>query len=225
MRTRSTVTAAFALAAATILAVAACGSSVNGSAQANSAAVADDPERAWTAPSTAIPSELSEQTADRPRDLAELTLHAGRAHRPDVLSVPSRADRPEPASVTCPASASPATTATASRVASAYASVTFALLPVLFGGLGGSSTPANCRRRWTRCPAAFLPELAGDIAGADRPRRAGQRKVARPRPSEILDSEQWTTAVRQHRRLDHRQLRRLTPRKESRADLGVGAGF
>ena len=35
MRSRTTVTAALALAAATILAVAACGSSVNGSAQAN----------------------------------------------------------------------------------------------------------------------------------------------------------------------------------------------
>ena len=60
MKKRSTITAAFALAAATILTVAACGSSVSGSAQPNPAAqTAELPSVDLTLPSD-LPSELSE---------------------------------------------------------------------------------------------------------------------------------------------------------------------
>jgi len=56
MRSRSTITAAFALAAATILAVTACGGSVSGSAAVNSAA-------AQTLTSTSEPSTSTSQTS------------------------------------------------------------------------------------------------------------------------------------------------------------------
>ena len=71
MRTRSTVIAALSLAAATILAVAACGSSVSGSAQPNPAA-----ETAALSTEISVPSELTEATA-LPTDLSELTSMLG----------------------------------------------------------------------------------------------------------------------------------------------------
>lgn len=72
MSTRSTVIAAFGLAAATILAVAACGSSVSGSAQPNPAA------EAVSIPSSidvSLPSDLTDATL--PTDLSELTSVLG----------------------------------------------------------------------------------------------------------------------------------------------------
>ena len=87
MRSRSTITAAFALAAATILAVAACGSSVTGSAQPNVVAA-----QTMTTPNveTSIPSELGDPTAI-PTDLDAITSML--AELPPDLSVPSELDQ------------------------------------------------------------------------------------------------------------------------------------
>ena len=73
MPTRSTIIAAFSLAAATILAVAACGTSVSGSAQPNPAA------ESVSIPSSidiSLPSDLTDATA-LPTDLDELTSMLG----------------------------------------------------------------------------------------------------------------------------------------------------
>ena len=82
MRTRSTIIAAFSLAAATILAVAACGTSVSGSAQPNPAAeTAGAPSSIPTSIDISLPSELTDATA-LPTDLSELTSILGEpAHR------------------------------------------------------------------------------------------------------------------------------------------------
>jgi hypothetical protein len=73
MPTRSTIIAAFSLAAATILAVAACGTSVSGSAQPNPAA------ESVSIPSSldiSLPSDLETPT-ELPTDLDELTSMLG----------------------------------------------------------------------------------------------------------------------------------------------------
>ena len=92
MRSRSTVTAALALAVATILAVAACGSSVSGSAAVNTAAAASI-ESSTSATTESTESTQSTETADQttptalPTDLSELTaLLSG---LPTDLSLPS----------------------------------------------------------------------------------------------------------------------------------------
>lgn len=71
MSSRSTIFAAFSLAAATILAVAACGSSVSGSAQPNPAA-----ETAALPTEISLPSELTAAT-ELPTDLSDLTSMLG----------------------------------------------------------------------------------------------------------------------------------------------------
>jgi len=65
MRSRSTITAAFALAAATILAVGACGSSVSGSAAVNSAAqVLTSTSESSTSTSSTRTTTSEESTSD-----------------------------------------------------------------------------------------------------------------------------------------------------------------
>lgn len=189
MRSRFTITAALALAATTILAVAACGSSVTGAAQANSAAA--DIQSALDSASVSIPSELTDQTAI-PTDLDELTSMLGEL--PTEYSVPSElTDLSLPSDLAELTDLSiPNFNGDCIAVASAYASVTFALLPVLFGG-SESFDASELQTTLDSLSGSVPPELAGDIqALTDLASQASGKSLTEA--SQILDSEQWTTA-------------------------------
>ncbi len=140
MRTRSTIIAAFSLAAVTILAVAACGSSVSGSATPNPAA------ESVSIPSStdvSLPSELTDATAV-PTDLSELTSMLG--DLPTGGGIPTDLGDLSSLLQDLPTGALPSDLSDLTNlnipgydsaclsVASAYASIALALLPALFGG-------------------------------------------------------------------------------------------
>ena len=156
MRTRSTVTAAFALAAATILAVAACGTSVTGSAQPNTVAA-----QTLSIPSSvdvSEPSELTEATA-LPTDLAELTSMLGAL--PTDLSIPTGfavpTDFGDLGNLNIPGLA-PGCLA----VTGALFSIALALAPTY---LGGSETfdAGELEQALSSLSSQAPPELAADI--------------------------------------------------------------
>ena len=92
MRNGLTVTAALALAAATILTIAACGTSVTGSPQPNQSAVASVESK--TSP-TSVTSERTREDlsvpTELPTDLSQLTaeLSALQSVLPSDMSIPS----------------------------------------------------------------------------------------------------------------------------------------
>ena len=192
MRSRSTITAALALAAATILAVAACGSSVTGSAQPNTA-VAQTME-------TSAPGELTDATAI-PTDLSELTSMLGEL--PSDVSVPSElndlTNLSLPSDLTFPSDLSdltgleiPGYNSECLSVASAYASISLALLPVLFGGteqFDAGELQASLNSLSGSVPA----ELQGDIQTlSDLAAQASGKTLTEA--AEILDSSEYTAA-------------------------------
>ncbi len=141
MRSRSTVTAALALAAATILAIAACGSSsVSGSAAVNTAA-AESIEASTSATTTQTSTRSTESTdtsrpsdettpTELPTDLSELTaLLSG---LPTDLSLPSDlSDLSIPSDLNIPGYSGECLT-----VGLAYTSILLATYPALLGGNG-----------------------------------------------------------------------------------------
>ena len=191
MRNRSTVSAALALAAATILTIAACGSSVTGSAQPNqSAAASADSETSQTSRT----SETSERTSEEltiPTDLSQLSaeLSALQSGLPSDLNIPS--DLGIPSDLSIPSNLgldSPCLT-----VALAYASVGLALLPALAGT--GTFDATQLKSAITSLATEVPPELAGDVqALAEVAQEANGKSLVEV--SELLDSEKYTTATK-----------------------------
>ncbi len=189
MRNRSTVTAALALAAATILTIAACGSSVPGSAQPNQAAAASAESE------TSQTSETSERTTEDlsvptqlPTDLSDLTadLSALQSVLPSDLSIPSElTDLSIPSNLGLD---SPCLT-----VALAYASVGLALLPAL-GGTGNFDA-TQLQSAVTSLAEEVPSELAGDVqALAEVAQEANGKSLIDV--STLLDSDKYTTATK-----------------------------
>lgn len=193
MRSRSTITAALALAAATILAVTACGSSVTGAAQANSAAAAI--ESAIDSASVSIPSEVTEQTAV-PTDLDELTSMLGEL--PTDMSIPS--DLSDlPSDLSFPSDLSeltdlsiPGYNSDCLSVAGAYASISLALLPALFGG-SEEFDAGDLESSLSSLAEGVPPELQSDIQTlSDLASQANGKSLTEA--GALLDSDAWTTA-------------------------------
>ena len=189
MRNRSTVTAALALAAATILTIAACGSSVTGSAQPNQAAAASaESETSQTPETSARTTEDLSVPTELPTDLSDLTadLSALQSVLPSDLSIPSElTDLSIPSNLGLD---SPCLT-----VALAYASVGLALLPAL-GGTGNFDA-TQLQSAVTSLAEEVPSELAGDVqALAEVAQEANGKSLVEV--SELLDSEKYTTATK-----------------------------
>lgn len=198
MRSRRTVPA-FALAAATILAVAACGESVSGSAQANiSAAGSVTPQSTTGAPSTA-----GTTTAATTQDPG-LTSLLGEL--PTGLSLPSDLTFPTgltlPTDLSLPSDLSELTNLTkldlpglapgCVEVASAYAQITMALLPALFGGTEGYNA-GQLEGSLSQLSANVPAELAPDIKTlSDAAAEANGKSL--DEASKLFDSDTFTTA-------------------------------
>jgi|GEM_PF-1591587 len=193
MRSRSTITAALALAAATILAVAACGSSVTGSAQVNTAA-AQTVTSSSTSESTS-PAESTNATA-LPTDLSELTALLG--DLPTDLSIPTDFSLPsELSGLSIPSDLGnltniPGYNRACLSVASAYASISLALLPALFGGTDQFNA-GDLQTTLSSLGSNVPPELAPDIQTlADVAASASGKSLTEA--AALFESEAFTTA-------------------------------
>lgn len=189
MRNRSTVTAALALAAATILTIAACGSSVTGSAQPNQAAAASaESETSQTSETAERTTEDLSVPTELPTDLSDLTadLSALQSVLPSDLSIPSElTDLSIPSNLGLD---SPCLT-----VALAYASVGLALLPAL-GGTGNFDA-TQLQSAVTSLAEEVPSELAGDVqALAEVAQEANGKSLIDV--STLLDSDKYTTATK-----------------------------
>jgi hypothetical protein len=191
MRNRSTITAALALAAATIFTIAACGSSVTGSAQPNQSAAASAVSETSQTSRTSETSERTSEELTIPTDLSQLSaeLSALQSGLPSDLSIPS--DLGIPSGLSIPSNLgldSPCLT-----VALAYASVGLALLPALGGN--GTFDATQLQSAITSLAAEVPPELAGDVqALAEVAQEANGKSLVEV--SELLDSEKYTTATK-----------------------------
>jgi hypothetical protein len=203
MRTRSTVTAAFALAAATILAVAACGSSVSGSAQPNSAAVVAG------AGTTSEPATAAGGTSDRltlptaiPTNLSDLASElSGLATAvPTDLSLPNLSNLQDLTSLVPSGvipSAVPGLSATCAPVYGL--TVVLQLMPYLTA-LGGQtvydgSDLDSALKDLTDASSQFPPEIAKDIQAIAEVAKAADGKTY-AEADELLKSEKFTTAAK-----------------------------
>ena len=189
MRNRSTVTAALALAAATILTIAACGSSVTGSAQPNQAAAASaESETSQTPETSARTTEDLSLPTELPTDLSDLTadLSALQSVLPSDLSIPSElTDLSIPSNLGLD---SPCLT-----VALAYASVGLALLPAL-GGTGNFDA-TQLQSAVTSLAEEVPSELAGDVqALAEVAQEANGKSFTDV--IALTESEKYTTATK-----------------------------
>jgi len=189
MRNRSTVTAALALAAATILTIAACGSSVTGSAQPNQAAAASaESETSQTPETSARTTEDLSVPTELPTDLSDLTadLSALQSVLPSDLSIPSElTDLSIPSNLGLD---SPCLT-----VALAYASVGLALLPAL-GGTGNFDA-TQLQSAVTSLAEEVPSELAGDVqALAEVAQEANGKSFTDV--IALTESEKYTTATK-----------------------------
>ena len=202
MRSRLTLTAALALAAATILAVAACGSSVSGSAQANTA-VAATASVATTAVTTSAGGDSTDsQTTVATTDDSRLTSLL--SELPTDLSLPSGlpTDLTLPTDFTVPSDLSQLTNLTGLdipglkpgclEVASAYASISLALLPALFGGTDGFNA-GDLEKSLSELSSNVPEELAPDIKTlTDIATQANGKSLTDA--SQLFNTEQFTTA-------------------------------
>jgi len=189
MRNRSTVTAALALAAATILTIAACGSSVTGSAQPNQAAAASaESETSQTPETSARTTEDLSVPTELPTDLSDLTadLSALQSLLPSDLAIPSElTDLSIPSNLGLD---SPCLT-----VALAYASVGLALLPAL-GGTGNFDA-TQLQSAVTSLAEEVPSELAGDVqALAEVAQEANGKSFTDV--IALTESEKYTTATK-----------------------------
>jgi hypothetical protein len=195
MRSRSTVTAALALAAATILAVAACGSTVSGSAAVNTAAAASiessttastesttstestDSSRATSeAPTpTALPSDLSELTALLSGLPTDLSL-------PSDLSIPS-----DLGDLNIPGYNPECVT-----VALAYGSILLATYPALLGG-DGAFDATQLQKAISDLSGQVPPEIAGDIQALGEVAAEANGKTL-TEVGQLFDSDKFKTA-------------------------------
>jgi len=180
MRTRSTVTAAFALAAATILAVAACGSSVTGSAQPNSAA----------AVAASVETELSGLLSDLPTAV------------PTDLTIPT--DFTLPTDFTVPTDISgledltnldiPGYSSECLSVSLAYLAVTFAPFATLAGG-SSQYDAADLQKAFDdlKSQATIPPEIAPDIQALEEIAQQASGATLSDAGA-LFESEKFTTA-------------------------------
>ena len=195
MRNRSTVTAALALAAATILTIAACGTSVTGSAQPNqAAAVSAESETSQTSGTSRSAQNSARTTQDLsvptelPTDLSDLTaeLSALQSVLPSDLSIPSElTDLSIPSNLGLDSSCL--------TVALAYASVGLALLPALGGT--GTFDATQLQSAVTSLSSEVPSELSGDVqALAEVAQEANGKSLIDV--STLLDSDKYTTATK-----------------------------
>ena len=200
MRTRSTVTAAFALAAATILAVAACGSSVGGSAQPNSAAAVAGAETtsepATTAGGTSgrltLPTAVPTNLSDLASELSGLATAI-----PTDLSVPNLQDLTSLVPSGVIPSALLGLSATCAPVYGL--TVVLQLMPYLTA-LGGQtvydgSDLDSALKDLTDASGQFPPEIAKDIQAIAEVAKAADGKTY-AEADELLKSEKFTTAAK-----------------------------
>ena len=191
MRNRSTVTAALALAAATILTIAACGTSVTGSAQPNqAAAVSAESETSQTSGTSRSAQNSARTTQDLsvPTDLSDQTaeLSALQSVLPSDLSIPSElTDLSIPSNLGLDSSCL--------TVALAYASVGLALLPALGGT--GTFDATQLQSAVTSLSSEVPSELSGDVqALAEVAQEANGKSLIDV--STLLDSDKYTTATK-----------------------------
>jgi len=195
MRNRSTVTAALALAAATILTIAACGTSVTGSAQPNQAAAVSAESETSQTSGTSRSAQTSARTTqdlsvptELPTDLSDLTaeLSALQSVLPSDLSIPSElTDLSIPSNLGLDSSCL--------TVALAYASVGLALLPALGGT--GTFDAKQLQSAVTSLSSEVPSELSGDVqALAEVAQEANGKSLIDV--STLLDSDKYTTATK-----------------------------
>ena len=207
MRSRLTLTAALGLAVATIVAVAACGSSVTGSAQANTSAaatIATSPATTSAATTSADGTSTEGQTTVAMTDATALTSLL--SELPTGLSLPSGLTIPTnltlPTDFSVPSDLSELTALTGLdipglkpgclEVASAYASISLALLPALFGGTSGFNA-GDLQKSLSELSANVPAELAPDIKTlTDIAAQANGKSLTDA--SQLLSGDQFTTA-------------------------------
>jgi hypothetical protein len=200
MRSRSTVTAALALAAVTILAVAACGSTVSGSAAVNTAAaVSVESSTSASSQSTeSTESTQSTETADQttptalPTDLSELTaLLSG---LPTDLSLPS--DLSDLSDLSIPSDLGdlniPGYNPACVTVALAYGSILLATYPALLGG-DGAFDATGLQKAISDLSGQAPPEIAGDIQALGEVASEANGKTL-TEVSELFDGDKFKTA-------------------------------
>lgn len=167
MSTRSSITAALALAAATILAVAACGSSVSGSAQPNP--VAAETMTVPTTFDTSVPTELDATAL--PTDLDQLTSML--SDLPTDLGIPTDLAIPTdltfPTDFTIPTDLGdlgdlniPGLAPGCLAVSGALLSISVAVLPIYLGGTDAFNA-GELQTALSSLSAQAPPELAADI--------------------------------------------------------------
>jgi hypothetical protein len=191
MRSRSTVTAALALAAVTILAIAACGTSVSGSAEVNTVAaetVATGTSSTATTTSTDS-TETSEPSASTvptalPTDLSELTaLLSGLPSIPTDLSIPSDLGNLD----------IPGYSPECLTVSLAYASIFLATYPALLGG-SDAFDASELQKAIDDLSGQVPPEIAGDIQALSEVAAEANGKTL-TEVGELFDGDKFKTAT------------------------------
>lgn len=188
MRSRRALTAALALSVVTILAVAACGSSVQGSAQVNTAAA----ETATSATTTA--DRTSERTSREtaPTDLSDLSSMLNDLST--ELSVPT--DLSLPSDLTFPTELTDLTDIPGYN--SDCLTVSFAYLGIglaAFGTLGGQGTydAAELKKSLDELTASVPPEIAADVQALNEiATEANGKSLAEA--GQLFESDKFTTA-------------------------------
>jgi hypothetical protein len=187
MRSRSTVTAALALAAATILAVAACGSSVSGSAAVNSAA-------AETVVATTATSAQTSTSSTETSEPTDLTIPSLPSELSALLSgLPTDASLPGdfPTDISIPSDFRRA--ADCLTVGLAYASITVATLPAQLGG-SGTFDSGELQKAIDDLSGSVPPEIAEDIQALNEvAAEANGKSLAEV--GELVNGEKFTTAT------------------------------
>ncbi|WP_420122957.1 hypothetical protein [Nakamurella sp.] len=188
MRSRRTLTAALALSVVTILAVAACGSSVQGSAQVNTAAAETATSAATTSDRTS--DRTSRETA--PTDLSDLSSMLNDLST--ELSVPT--DLSLPSDLTFPTELTDLTDIPGYN--SDCLTVSFAYLGIglaAFGTLGGQGTydAAELKKSLDELTASVPPEIAADVQALNEvAAEANGKSLAEA--GQLFESDKFTTA-------------------------------
>lgn len=193
MRSRHALTAALALSVVTILTVAACGSSVQGSAQVNTAA-AESATSSTTSSSTTTSARTSDRTsrATEPTDLSDLSSMLNDLST--ELSVPT--DLSLPSDLTFPTELSDLTDIPGYN--SDCLTVSFAYLGIglaAFGTLGGQGTydAAELEKSLQELTASVPPEIAADVqALTEVAAEANGKSLAEA--GQLFESDKFTTA-------------------------------
>lgn len=196
MRSRFTIAAALAVAAATIMAVAACGSSITGAAQANTAAA-----ESMTSTSSTTSSARTSSTSDGgatatalPTDLSE--LNSLLSELPTDLSVPT--DLSLPTDFTLPTELTnlnvPGYNSACLSVGLAYAGILFATYPAALGGSQAFDS-TELQKTISDLAGQVPPEIAGDIATLGQIAVEANGKSL-TEVSKLFESDEFTTATK-----------------------------